>query len=324
MYTIKTRPDSPNYYIQIFGRLISLKTANLRLAKKKARQVEEYMILNDFRRIKPIRINKVALAVKEEIHKDYTPTSAPSYCQYVDKFLEYINPTTFLHDITPLMIVDYLREYGRTHTASTLRKCKRSIRLLFYFGELHGHIEKNPVDGMAVHTHKSKIKTKPAKSNKPIPWEFIQLLLDKAPPEYKTWWTVMAYTGLDPQDASNIEAHQVVDGLIIGKDRAKTGEPILIPIHEKLLNMDIIRAIKYNARVRAASMFDFKRILKEIGYSPNVNYKCLRHSYNTMLNYHGISQIERAKMLGQSSTTTNEVYTHGEIDRLRQAINLIP
>ena len=134
----------------------------------------------------------------------------------------------------------------------------------------------------------------------------------------------MAYTGLDPQDASNIEAHQVVDGLIIGKDRAKTGEPILIPIHEKLLNMDIIRAIKYNARVRAASMFDFKRILKEIGYSPNVNYKCLRHSYNTMLNYHGISQIERAKMLGQSSTTTNEVYTHGEIDRLRQAINLIP
>jgi integrase len=56
----------------------------------------------------------------------------------------------------------------------------------------------------------------------------------------------------------------------------------------------------------------------------NLSFHSLRHSFNSALANKGVPQELRQRLSGHASAEMNKLYTHHEIETLRQAIALIP
>jgi integrase len=82
----------------------------------------------------------------------------------------------------------------------------------------------------------------------------------------------------------------------------------------------------------------FKKIMRQVGIRGRViqtrsgvgrsietlSFHSLRHSFNSALANAGVEQELRQKLTGHSSAQMNAIYTHHEIDTLRQAVSKMP
>ena len=55
-----------------------------------------------------------------------------------------------------------------------------------------------------------------------------------------------------------------------------------------------------------------------------LSFHSLRHSFNSMLANKGIASEVRQQLTGHSSDAMNQKYTHLELERLREAVSVIP
>lgn len=65
----------------------------------------------------------------------------------------------------------------------------------------------------------------------------------------------------------------------------------------------------------------FKKICREIGIDEMIRFHSLRHSFASNLAQRGVSPFQLKELLGHSSVSTTERYSHLNIDSLREAIN---
>jgi integrase len=84
---------------------------------------------------------------------------------------------------------------------------------------------------------------------------------------------------------------------------------------------------------------EFKEIMRKAGVNSGTVYAdatgkgrkvadrsfhSLRHSFNSALANAGVSQEVRQKLTGHASAEMNAIYTHHELDVLRDAVNALP
>lgn len=196
---------------------------------------------------------------------------------------------------------------------------------------------------------------KPRPRNRPRanrPWTIEELLtvLELAPPRLAAAVAVMANTGLDPSDAIALRRDAVEDG-VIWADRGKTGEPVAIPVPQRLQTvMDAARR-QHNAITMLASTLGgpwsysglstawhrFKKAHAD-AVPAELTLKGLRHTMATILREAGAAPRKIADLLGQRTESmalfysrdaqlaernreTMEIY-QGEIERRTNIVKL--
>ena len=55
-----------------------------------------------------------------------------------------------------------------------------------------------------------------------------------------------------------------------------------------------------------------------------LSFHSLRHGFNSAMANQGVAQEIRQKLIGHSSPEMNKVYTHHELETLRDAVKVIP
>ena len=237
--------------------------------------------------------------------------------------------------VDELAVRGYLALLHSVNSKATIARKLSAVRSFFEFLIKHGVLEKNPARDVATPRHK-----------RPMP-AFLSVddvfrLLDNAPAGswlklrnramfetlYSTGIRVSELTGLNLEDVDKL------NGLV--KVRGKGNKQRLVPIGAKALErIELYRqavgksgkagcqpgdALFLNNRFERISTRSVARILKDlaarIGLPVPVSPHALRHSFATHLLNGGADLRAVQKMLGHSSLSTTQRYTHVSIDRL--------
>lgn len=154
------------------------------------------------------------------------------------------------------------------------------------------------------------------------PWRIEELLtvLELAPARLAAAVAIMANTGLDPSDAIALRRDAGEDG-VIWADRGKTGEPVAIPVPERLQAV-LTAASRHNAITLLASAWGepwtysglstawhrFKKAHAE-QVPADLTMKGLRHTMATILREAGASPRKIADLLGQRTESMALFYS---------------
>lgn len=133
---------------------------------------------------------------------------------------------------------------------------------------------------------------------------------------------LMMFCGLDPKDALEMQRSAIRDGMIDMR-RAKTGEPVWIPLPERVRAM-LIAAPNHNAVTVCANSFgrpwttagfnsSWKRVRQKLldgdAVSPGLTLKGLRHTVATILAEMGMDDRTIADMLAQRTIAMAQHYS---------------
>jgi len=176
----------------------------------------------------------------------------------------------------------------------------------------------------------------------------ISKLVKAADGDWRRAILVGYYTAARISDVSNLRWDAVDwDKRVIRFTAGKTKKLVTIPMHPQLE-----RELRKQPGIGKALIFptlagretggaqglsrQFTAIMRRAGIDgthrrtggkravSRLSYHSLRHSFNSELANHGISQEIRQKLTGHSSAAVNRIYTHHELEPLRTAIAVIP
>ena len=115
--------------------------------------------------------------------------------------------------------------------------------------------------------------------------------------------------------------------------RTKAGKRRSLPMH------DVVKQILLNRSVKTQSEFVFdsggspihgdwvtkltKRCVRLAGLNPKLHFHSIRHTFATWLVQAGVSIYEVQKLLGHSSVSVTQVYSHLAASELQDAIGKI-
>jgi integrase len=158
------------------------------------------------------------------------------------------------------------------------------------------------------------------------------------------------FTGARLQDVCNLRWDNIdLVKKVISFRAGKTDQRITVAIHPQLedhlmqcADSDDSRAFVFPelAGKRSTPLsFAFKQLMEKAGIEAGVareklgakgktissrSWHSLRHSFNSALANSGVSQELRQKLTGHSSAEMNAIYTHHELETIRQAVKSIP
>ena len=146
---------------------------------------------------------------------------------------------------------------------------------------------------------------------------------------------ILIYTGMRAGELLNLKVTDIdLDNKVIYIRKSKTSSGIrTIPIPDKILSLFInnicyeneyfIFTKTFNQMSYASFRYIFKSILSEVGLQKHTIHDT-RHTFATMLNNADANSTSIIKLIGHSDfSTTEEIYTHKDIEELRKAINLL-
>jgi integrase len=180
--------------------------------------------------------------------------------------------------------------------------------------------------------------------------EEISRLINAAAQDWKGAILVGYFTGQRLQDVCNLRWDRInLSNRVITFRVAKTGKPVPVPIHPELeshliacADSDDSRAFLFPTLAGKRSSWlsvTFKQIMEKAGIEAGVarekrgdkgrtissrSWHSLRHSFNSALANHDVSQELRQKLTGHSSAEMNAIYTHHELETIRKAVTSIP
>jgi integrase len=180
--------------------------------------------------------------------------------------------------------------------------------------------------------------------------EQISALLKVAQGDWRGLILTAFYTGSRLHDAANLKWRDVdlVSDKTIRFVQAKTGREIVVALHPTLEDFLLslpapasdgeplfptlagrvtsplskeFRALMQRARIE-------QRVIRERSKSGRsvaaLSFHSLRHSFNSILANQGIPEELRMMLTGHSSRLVHKIYTHHELARLREAVNVLP
>lgn len=147
-------------------------------------------------------------------------------------------------------------------------------------------------------------------------------------PKHKILWTIVAWTGLSPVDAVNL--NKATDVVSNGKfdciitARQKTRVTAQVPILGDLAKLgDIAFTLDMTKKERDTANTDFINLAKKVGVIEKPGYKvsqyCLRHSLATFLRTY-LTDNEIALLLGQKNIKQQNTYTSPESIALHEKL----
>lgn len=146
------------------------------------------------------------------------------------------------------------------------------------------------------------------------------------------------YTGMRISECLKLKINDVdMEEKIIHVINGKGGKDRDIPINEHLLQIlknylenrsDIISdyffATKKTGKLCSAYVNHvIEETVKKLGWKKHVSAHILRHSFASNLIKNGVSLVYVQKLLGHSNLNVTSIYTHANIDDLKESINLL-
>jgi integrase len=245
--------------------------------------------------------------------------------------------------ITPLdcqRYYDYLA--GKKLAPATLRVEMKTISSVFNQARRLGLISINPAAAVELPERIRQVKRKVFTTAQ------VQMLLDHAPPEWKTCILLGYYAGLRLSDCVTL-TWDAVDfaGEKLVVETHKTGETLEIPLHPTLkahlsqIAGDSTGAICPGLAAvpvggRSGLSKQFLAIMRKAGIGNDavdtggqrqlsrLSFHALRASFNSTLHNKGVDQELRRKLIGHKSDAVNDRYTRTEFQTLRDAVNKLP
>ncbi len=268
--------------------------------------------------------------------------------RFVDKWIEWngVNPT--LDNITTMDIKRYLEFLRMDHQykSTTLSRVIASIRVFYEFCVMQELVDENP----AMYIHNPKMPKK-------LPIFLIEKELRKllsAPPDAEqsaarrkdyqnlgkrdyAMLITMGFTGVRLMELVNLDLGDIDFDSGSIRVMGKGSKERIIPINEMVSN-----ALSEWLEVRKPEVADDKAVflnrfgrrissrgvrmmvdkyVGEAGISKDhVSPHKLRHTFATLLHRKGVDILEIQALLGHSSITSTQVYTHASSEKLKSAV----
>jgi len=146
------------------------------------------------------------------------------------------------------------------------------------------------------------------------------------------------YTGLRLMEQLNLKVRNIdlIEMLITVGDKqykTKTRRQRVVPISENLVSIierrvagkskdDYVFAFRNGKRFTGDYVSKtFKKACRKAGLDEEIRYHSLRHSFCSNLVQQGVSLYVVKELAGHSSISTTEIYSHLNLDALKEAIN---
>jgi len=274
------------------------------------------------------------------------------YQQIVQEFLAHIGAKAgrLLREITPTDIRswrDALKRKGLS--APTVNHAIKILRMPFKAAHDAGYIDINPCTKNQVRPLKDDARNV---SKDVFTSAQLGALIVAAPSE--DWKGVILcgyYTGLRLRDIADMEWSAVnLAKQVINLTTRKTRKDVIIPIHPKFgawlgkQTRGIGKALVFPTLASKAGSgksglsMTFKRIMDRAGIKgrllreangagrsqSSLSFHSLRHSFNAALANAGVGVELRQELTGHSSPEMNKNYTHPDLERMREAVLLLP
>jgi integrase len=279
------------------------------------------------------------------------PRTYMKYSQTIREFLNHvgIKADRLLREITKTDVLSWRDKLKRDgHSAPTINDTIKILRMPFRAAHELGYIDVNPCAKAAVRPVRDKVENA---SRDAFTHDQILELIKHAEGDWKGVILCAYCTGLRLRDVTELRWNAIqAETNTITVTTRKTGKKVTVPIHRKFHSWlkKQTRGIgkapvfpdlagKSGAGKSGLSM-QFKRIMHRAGIhgrllreaegqgrsQHSLSFHSLRHSFNSAMANAGVSQEIRQKLTGHSSAEMNKVYTHHELEPLRNAIAAIP
>lgn len=280
------------------------------------------------------KINAAALALKTREPKPGTLGGLIEFYRRTAHFKtrsartkhDYLKQAAFLAPIadTPVHLIDTPLIAAIHDRAAEKRGWRQANMLRTFLSEVFRFCK--PA-GLITENFATDVIPKPRPKDRPRanrPWQIEELIfvLEHAPPHIAAAVALMANTGLDPSDALRLRRDALSEG-VIWADRGKTGQPVAIPIPERLQRA-LSKAPKHDAITVLASskgqpwtyngfstVWDrWKRKQAAQGaVEADLTLKGLRHTMATILREAGTDLRRIADLLGQKTESMASWYS---------------
>lgn len=277
-----------------------------------------------------------------QVERNLSPATREAYRFDLQKFKEFLIRTKgsepALDKVATESIKDYLHylQSTRCYKSTTLSRVIASIRVLFEFGVMNKMLESSP----AAFIHNPKLPKK-------LPIYLIDSELKKllsAPGENDLMGkrdfailVTLGFTGMRRQELVGMDLNSIDLERRTIKVMGKGSKERLIPMNEfvfgainKYLDMRLItgdaEAVFLNrqgGRLTGRSIVNIVRKYVQIAGigKEKISPHKLRHTFATLLHMNDVDILEIKSLLGHSSITSTQIYTHTNSNKLRSAVD---
>lgn len=287
-------------------------------------------------------------AVKFQRHLEHerrmSPNTVRNYCGAMKLFFEYWmgKEKKTLQDLDKdqgMRVRSYWVEFQRDHSRTTLHNHASGLRAFFRYLMRQRVLKTMPMTGIVL---PKRAKTLPkflteTQANTLLEFPQSYAELKKMTPEEKRrdqlLWELLYGSGLRISELTSIRWQELEQGdqfaRILGKGRKERMVPLTRRVQELLAEERAFRNpgfADYLFFSRSADkpistrwvQLRLKEYLLHAGLPTDLTPHKLRHSFATHLLNHGASLRGVQKMLGHSSLSTTQIYTHLSLGRLRE------
>ncbi len=265
------------------------------------------------------------------IDKKYSEHTIKNYYYRLSNFLKYINDD--LTTVEEQQIYDYIQFLKKNHQITSINHEISALRSFYKFLLIEKKITKSPLEYTKVLKTDKKI---PATLNKIEVMMFLNFAAN-TPSEYrnKTMIELMYATGIRVSELVTLKLNDVDTHMALIKVVGKGGRERQIPIGDyalatliTYLNYYRPKLVKepndylFPGRKKHLTREYFYQIIQKLAQQLKINKKVtphmLRHSFATHLLDAGADLRIIQELLGHSSVTTTEIYTHVSREKLKE------
>jgi integrase len=291
--------------------------------------------------------------IEDKRHEKAAARTLLKYEQIAREFLAHLGNKAEdnLNQVTDGDLKSFRNSLARAgHSASTVNQALKVLRSPFLAAHKRGYIAADPCAGIGLVEDDADIE------KDTFTPEQVGDLVAKAEGDWKGVILCGFYTGLRLKDVTELKWESIDTGLtrieLVPRKtrRKKKNRKVVLPIHPvfaawlKKQTHGIGKAPVFPTLAgksgggKSGLSMAFKRIMERAGIQGRVlrerngegrsqsslSFHSLRHSFNSALANADVAQEIRQKLTGHASAAMNEVYTHRELEPLRQAIAKLP
>ncbi len=277
-----------------------------------------------------------------QVERNLSPATREAYQFDLQKFKEFLIRTVgsepAIDKVTTESIKDYLHylQSTRGYKSTTLSRVIASVRVLFEFGVMQGMLESSP----AAYIHNPKLPKK-------LPIYLVDSELKKllSAPDSKDVMgrrdfailVTLGFTGMRRQELVGMDINAVDLERRTIRVLGKGSKERLIPMNEFVFNainnyIEVRPATgdplavflnRQGGRLTGRSIVNIvRKYVRKAGIGKEkISPHKLRHTFATLLHMNDVDILEIKNLLGHSSITSTQIYTHTNSNKLRSAVD---
>jgi integrase/recombinase XerC len=277
-----------------------------------------------------------------QVERNLSPATREAYQFDLQKFKEFLIRTKGSEPSLDKVVTENIKEYlhylqsTRSYKSTTLSRVIASIRVLFEYAVMRGMLDASP----AAYIHNPKLPKK-------LPIYLIDSELKKllnAPDSNNLMGcrdfailVTLGFTGMRRQELVGMDLNSIDLERRTIKVMGKGSKERLIPMNEFVFNainayLDLRPATgdheavflnRQGGRLTGRSIVNIvRKYVQKAGIAKEkISPHKLRHTFATLLHMNDVDILEIKSLLGHSSITSTQIYTHTNSNKLRSAVD---